>query len=201
MQMIFFSTDIDLIDEVKSRHNTYDIISCFELSSLEEMLGKNPSSIVIADYDSIAPEVNKMIASNSINEKMIVLEKAPEIATGLMLISHNIKAYGNSRISTTNFTQMIQSVQQNKVWTYPELTISLIRKNKKPSLNENAQNLLNNRLTEKEIEVVYLILDGLTNDAIATALNITTRTVKAHISSIFTKLHINDRLSLVLLLK
>jgi DNA-binding NarL/FixJ family response regulator len=32
-------------------------------------------------------------------------------------------------------------------------------------------------------------------------MDITTRTVKAHISAIFSKLHINDRVSLVLLLK
>jgi len=64
-----------------------------------------------------------------------------------------------------------------------------------------AKELIENRLSQKEQEVVYLILEGFVNDAIASRLEITTRTVKAHVSAIFSKLHINDRVSLVLLLK
>jgi len=87
------------------------------------------------------------------------------------------------------------------VWSYPELTSALILIKKQSKINEEAQKFINERLTPQEVEVVHLILEGFTNDAIASALHITTRTVKAHITSIFAKLHVNDRISLVLLLK
>jgi len=112
-----------------------------------------------------------------------------------------VKAYGNSRMLNNHFMQMIQTVADENIWTYPELTAFLAKTAKKISLNENSKKLIEDRLSEKEKEVLHLILEGFINDAIASALNITTRTVKAHVSSIFNKLHVNDRVSLILLLK
>ncbi len=201
MQIIFFSSNIDIIDEWKMRHNIELSASCYDIDSLNEEIKKSDTYILIADYDSVASEINSWISSNTLPENLIVLEMAPEIATGKMLISHNIKAYGNSRMLTHHYLQMLQTVINGDIWTYPALTAKLIKTTKLVSLNSDSKKLLKNRLSQKEQEVVYMILEGLVNDAIASKLNITTRTVKAHISAIFSKLHINDRVSLVLLLR
>ena len=184
MQIIFFSSDTTIIDEWKQRHNIKDASTCRDVDSLIDELKNNKDSIFIADYDSVASEINSLISSNNLPEKLIVLEKAPEIVTGKMLISHGIKAYGNSRMLTHHYAQLLKTVIFSKIWTYPELTAAI-----------------EHRLSAKETEVIYLVLEGLTNDAIASALDITTRTVKSHVSSIFSKLHVNDRVALILLLK
>lgn len=201
MKTLYFSKDIDIVDEWKERHSIAELISFYDANALAENIKNREEFILIADYDSVATEINKMISSNTLPRNTIVLERAPEIATGKMLISHAVKAYGNSRMLPVHYKQMLQSVCENKVWTYPELTAALVKSAKRSSLSPESLALLHKRLTEKETEVVNLILEGRTNDAIASALGITTRTVKAHVSSIFTKLHVNDRLSLVLLLK
>jgi DNA-binding NarL/FixJ family response regulator len=95
---------------------------------------------------------------------------------------------------------MRDSVAGGKVWTYPELTASLSKVKDKNIISDDAKKLLEHRLTAKELQIIDGVLDGLTNDAIAEKLGITTRTVKAHMTSIFTKLHINDRVSLILLI-
>lgn len=201
MQIIFFSTNIDMVDELQKKSDTQNYSSCDDTASLEEALKENPSSIVIIDYDSVATQLNKMISSNSLALNTIVLERTPEIATGKMLISHKVKAYGNSRMLKVHYLQMLESVQKGKVWTYPELTASLVGKLQQNLISEDSKTLIGNRLTAKELEVVYLIFEGLTNDAIASELEITSRTVKAHVSAIFSKLHVNDRVSLILLLR
>jgi DNA-binding NarL/FixJ family response regulator len=202
MQIIFFSSDINMIEEWKIRHKIENSISCYDVTSLKNITSKlSESFIVIADYDTVSNHINKLIAINQLPDKTIVLEKTPEIASGKMLITHGVKAYGNSRMLSIHYHQMIETVKNNKIWTYPELTIALGKDMNLTKINDDANALIQHRLSPKEIEVVYLILDGLTNDAIASQLNITTRTVKAHISSIFSKLHVNDRLALVLLLK
>jgi len=201
MQIIFFSTNIDMIDELKAKLDVEENISCYDLDSLLFELKNKPLSIVIVDYDSVATELNKIISSNALPSKTIVLERTPEIATGKMLISHKVKAYGNSRMLKNHYLQMIETVSFGKVWTYPELTASLANNSNKELINKDSKILIENRLTAKELEVVYLILEGLTNDAIASKLEITSRTVKAHVSSIFSKLHVNDRVSLILLLR
>jgi len=200
MHIIFFSSDNNLIDEWIKRHEikaydvAYDCDSLLQIDRLDE-------AIVITDYDSVATELNKLITSNRVPTNVIVLERQPEIITGKMLISRSIKAYGNSRMLKLHYKQMINTVESGDIWTYPELTAALLKSAKKSQLSPEANDLIENRLTQKEKEIIYLVLEGLTNEAIAAQLAITQRTVKAHISSIFNKLHVNDRLSLVLLLK
>lgn len=201
MNIIFFSTSMSMIDEWKDRHSVEKSATCHDVESLMLELQKDNKSILIADYDTVAHEVNSLISSGSMPSNLIVLEKEPAIATGKILILRGVKAYGNARMLTHHYTQMLDTVTEGNIWTYPELTAQLAKINKNNSLDNNSLALLENRLSSKELEVAYLILDGLTNDAIASKLDITTRTVKAHVSSIFSKLHVNDRLSLVLLLK
>jgi DNA-binding NarL/FixJ family response regulator len=54
-------------------------------------------------------------------------------------------------------------------------------------------------LTPREREIVELVASGNCNKVIANKLNIADRTVKAHLSVIFQKLKVNDRLQLALL--
>ena len=201
MQIIFFSSAFEIVNEWKSKHNIEYSVSCYDLDTLKKALEDNEIYILIIDYDSVANDINKLISTAAIPDNSIILERAPEIATGKMLLSHGIKAYGNARMQSIHYLQMISTVIEGKVWTYPELTASLAKDASKPSLNEDSITLIQNRLSPKEIDVIYYILDGLTNNAIALKIDITVRTVKAHVSSIYSKLHVNDRISLVLLLR
>ncbi len=201
MKTIFFSSNINIIDEWKKKHTVEKNTICHDLILLKSEIKNNKHSIVIADYDSVSSDVNSLISSGSIPSKLIVLEKEPSIVTGKMLILRGVKAYGNSRMLNNHFAQMIQTVADENIWTYPELTAFLAKTAKKTSLNENSKKFIEDRLSDKEKEVLHLMLEGFINDAIASSLNITTRTVKAHVSSIFQKLHVNDRVSLILLLK
>jgi DNA-binding NarL/FixJ family response regulator len=201
MKIIFFSSNINIVDELKTRDVVKENTICYDSEGLKSELKKSPQSIVIADYDTIASDINSMISSGFIPDRLIILEKEPSVVIGRRLILLGAKAYGNSRMLSNHFTQMLNTVADGNIWTYPELTAQLVKKNKKASIDNESRGLIENRLSDKEQEVVYLMLEGLTNDAIASLLNITTRTVKAHVSSIFSKLHVNDRVSLILLLR
>ena len=56
-------------------------------------------------------------------------------------------------------------------------------------------------LSLREREIADLIYQGLTNNEISEKTGITLRTVKAHTSSIYSKLNVKDRIGLVLLMK
>jgi len=201
VKILFFSTNIDIIDEWKDRHAVKDFVIFSDEESLLKEAANSQEYILLADFDTVATSINKMISSNKLPKHTIVLEQVPEIITGKQLIMQGVKAYGNSRMLNLHFKQMIEVVNQSNIWTYPELTIALSNTYKASTLTPDSLELLEHRLSEKEKEIVFCIFNGLTNEAIAHKKGITTRTVKAHISSIFSKLHVNDRLALVLLLK
>jgi RNA polymerase sigma factor (sigma-70 family) len=48
-------------------------------------------------------------------------------------------------------------------------------------------------LTQREREVLRLLVEGLTNRAIAERLSVSTETIKSHVHHIMQKLHVNDR--------
>lgn len=49
-------------------------------------------------------------------------------------------------------------------------------------------------LTERELDVLKLVTLGLTDKEIAQKLTVTTHTIKAHVSSIYEKLSVSNRL-------
>jgi len=196
MQLVLFTQN----SSVESYWLSYlDSLHVKSIYTLEELQSITKESIIIADFDSVSHDINKLFSEDKVPPKLIVLEKDPTLMTGKMLIFKHIKAYGNSMMLKSHFLQMISTVENNKVWTYPELTAQLAISSKNRDKNSDLSIL--NRLSEQENNVVHLILEGLCNDAIGTRLNISTRTVKAHVSSIFSKLHVNDRISLILLIK
>ena len=63
---------------------------------------------------------------------------------------------------------------------------------------ENCSNARRDRqeqseITEREREVLLLVMEGLANKQIARRLEITERTVKAHLTSIFQRIGVTDR--------
>ena len=56
-------------------------------------------------------------------------------------------------------------------------------------------------LTDREREVAIAVAEGLTNDAIAARLNVSSSTVKAHLSTIQTKLNVDSRVRIAVLVE
>jgi len=199
MDIIFFSSDNDIVDEWKIKSDDYKYLDIYDTEVLEQTLSHTKDTIVIVDYDTMATDFNNLIAANKIPKYAIVLESVPEILTGKLLISHGVKGYGNSRMLLRHYKTLLEVVENGNVWTYPQLTASLVKRD--DDLSIEALELLDHRVTQQEKKVVMAILEGFTNEAIAHQLGVTVRTVKFHISSIFSKLHVNGRVALILLLK
>jgi DNA-binding NarL/FixJ family response regulator len=199
MDIIIFSVDTNIIDKLKMKIK-HTIKVCYDIEELFQIINENKNIIIIADFDSVNKEINNLFKNNILPNKFIILEKAPDTLIGKKLILKGVKAYGNIEMLPIHLNTMINTVEDNKIWTYPELTIKLSKQNKIELSNEVLK-LLNSRLSKTEINIVYLILKGYNNNAISKTINITLRNVKSHITSIFKKLHTNDRISLILLLK
>lgn len=79
------------------------------------------------------------------------------------------------------------------------LIADLASAHQQPSMINNSSRVLA-ALTEREKEIALLVSKASSNKRIASRLDVTERTVKAHLSSIFRKTNTHDRLQLALLL-
>ncbi|MEA3372095.1 MAG: LuxR C-terminal-related transcriptional regulator [Campylobacterota bacterium] len=198
MKTALYTTDIDTLRYWQKELETQAVIIESDEELFEEFKS-NPTMITLADYDTVSASVNRLMQSDQLPQNLVILERNPNITTGKMLILRGIKAYGNSRMLNLHLSQLLQTVNSGRVWMYPDLMSAMIKETHRETHLPNQE--LIERLSEKEQEVALLVLEGLTNDGISNRMQITTRTVKAHLSSIFSKLHVTDRLGLVLLLK
>ena len=105
--------------------------------------------------------------------------------------------------------QAIKAVNEGAAWLDPaiaRLVLSNVQKqeqfdlqnqisqnNKLTNIGENSSKTNAFGLTERELEVLALIVDGLNNLEIAKKLFITRSTAKAHVHSILQKLYVKDR--------
>jgi len=94
MQIALFGTDILLLDEWKEKIENTKTLLCHDLSSLMRVLDKDLQTVLIVDYDTVASEINSLIASATLPQNCIVLERAPSVVTGKMLLFRGVKAYG-----------------------------------------------------------------------------------------------------------
>ncbi|MBS9782841.1 MAG: response regulator transcription factor [Arcobacter sp.] len=137
--------------------------------------------------------------SYAIHSKLICLDDSLDELKGYKLLKEGAKAYFYKKASIQELSELLKIVKNNKVWVYPKL-MSFIIKNSTINF-ENKSNEKLESLTKKELEVAKLVSKGHTNKEIAEILNVTLRTIKAHISSCFSKLDLKDRVCLAMFIK
>jgi len=91
-------------------------------------------------------------------------------------------------ISPSDLAKAIQAAHQGKAHLHPQIAKKLM-----DEFADQAKDPSHNELTERELEVLNLIAQGLSNREIAKELRISVKTVKTHVSNILGKLHVADR--------
>jgi DNA-binding NarL/FixJ family response regulator len=87
-------------------------------------------------------------------------------------------------------SQAIRSVLKGQLWVPPEVLLAFVKQAKALL---DAQLLHGHFLTAREGEILQLLMRRLTNKEISSALGISERTVKFHVSNILSKLQLEDR--------
>ena len=126
------------------------------------------------------PEV-QIIALTSFQDKSMVQEAIRAGAIGYLL--KNVKG--------DNLAAAIRSANAGRGTLSPEITQELITASKK--------NRVGHDLTSRELEVLTLMVEGLTNPEIAGRLTISRATASSHVSHILQKLGVSNRSEAIVL--
>ncbi|MBA4184452.1 MAG: response regulator transcription factor [Acidobacteria bacterium] len=168
----------------KVSHNKPDVV----LICLMENEGKNID--LIADLLKVAPKTKAVILSspNSLLNQPSALKLG---VTGIV----------GTNQSTRILIRAIRRVSEGQVWLNHKVIVQLLDNSFNSTGNGKYKNkglLRGDDLTKRELEVVRMIGLGLNNKDISKKLYIGETTVRHHLSSIYSKLNIEDRLNLAI---
>ena len=145
------------------------------------------------------------IVFNIINQfklaKVVVLANAPNQAHCFAALSAGAVGYAHAYSPVAMLKEIKAVIAHGGLWLGQALLQQLIETSTKLVGNQSAHvQALLAKLTNREKEVAIEVAKGLSNKEVAKLLNITERTVKAHLAAIFERLQAKDRLQLALML-
>jgi DNA-binding NarL/FixJ family response regulator len=168
----------------------------YDLHQLDKRFNVENSLVLIQVSEDATPEKIAQIASH--NFDVLAFSNEPTNEEGFALFQKGVKGYLNTFSTPERIEQAMATILDGNVWLGQNIMAAMIKSVKPPvTYHQDWVRLL----TDREFEVVKLVLECLPNRAIAERLQITERTVKAHLHNVFEKFAINDRLTLALKIK
>ncbi len=155
--------------------------------------------IGLPELDGI--QATRLIKKSNPNIKILIFTSRESENDVFDSLSAGADGYIMKGATEEQMISAIKAVSEGTAWLDPaiaRLVLSNVKKQPKNQYNdvlpENNKIAKNNYgLTEREIEVLSLIVEGLNNADIAERLCITLATAKAHVHSILQKLYVENR--------
>lgn len=179
-QLLEFDGSIEVVGEASNG------VECLE--KLEEC---NPEVLLL---DINMPEKNgievlKQMKEENIEIKVLILTVHNEMDYLMKAVDIGVDGYILKDSESSELKKAIKAVRNGENYIQPSLI---------PALNSQLLSRDTDKdkisfLTNRELEVLVQVANGMFNKEIATNLNISERTVKNHISNIFKKIDVSDR--------
>ncbi len=142
-------------------------------------------------------KVLKALKDENCSSKIVILTSNDNDNDVTKALSLGVFAYVIKDINTDNLLYIVKTVNDGAMWLDPKIVIKLRDKNEKilPN-NQTSRSVFRNthsNLTQREYEVLKLVVAGKSNSQIADDLCISEHTAKAHVCNIIQKLVVDDR--------
>lgn len=161
------------------------------IECLEKITICNPDVLLL---DINMPEMNgievlKKMKENGTQIKVLILTVHNEMDYLMKAVDIGVDGYILKDSESSELKKAIRAVKDGENYIQPSLIPAL----NSQLVNRDFDKDLISSLTNRELEVLVQVANGMFNKEIATNLNISERTVKNHISNIFKKIDVSDR--------
>ena len=184
----------------------YPLHEVADLEVLQQTLVQIKPNVLLLDLDlpslhrtSALPALRKLHPATHILVFSEILDEDEE----LRALKLGVKGYCAKTLAAPLLVKAIDLVQKGEIRVRRDLIPRLIAELSslqapvgKPHTDQHDHHL--DKLSPREQEIARLVAAGANNKNIAAQLSITERTVKAHLSAVFRKLEVPDRLKLAL---
>lgn len=193
LSLVFENTDgIDLVGEADNGKK-----------GVELALEHNPDVVLmdigLPEMDGI--QATSIIKKSNPNIKVLIFTSRESDDDVFDSLASGADGYIMKGANEEQMISAIKAVAEGTAWLDPaiaRLVLSNVRKQGSVSVSSSPQTINNVAkntygLTDRELEVLALIVEGLNNSEIAKRLVITISTAKAHVHSILQKLYVTNR--------
>ena len=166
------------------------------IQAVDKALALKPDVILL---DMMMPRKDGLGAINDIikenpNARILVLTSFAEDEKVFPAIKAGALGYLLKDSSPQELLHAIRNVYNGQASLHPTIARKLMRELNQPAKLPPTTD----PLTEREVEVLRLVAQGLSNDEIAERLVVSERTVRTHVSHILDKLHLANRTQMAL---
>lgn len=183
--------DGDDIEVVAEADNAKDAVEKARLYKPDVIL----LDIGLPDFSGI--EAAKKILDENSEQKIVILTSHQDEAEINESLTIGVNAYALKDINTEHLIMVIKTVKDGAIWLDSRIVPKLrARSNNfipKKHVSRSEFRAKHANLTEREYQVLKLLVNGSSNNDIALELCISEHTAKAHVCNIIQKLVVDDR--------
>jgi two-component system, NarL family, response regulator YdfI len=163
--------------------------SMYGLDNLSRHLRQFETDVLLADLDRA--DLNLVTRSPELDDErgavnIVALVDEPESAWVIRALRAGVKAILTRSAPAEDILYAIQSAFSGLIVLEPVVTENLLRR-LRPVLDDVGP-VFSEALTTREIQILQMLAEGVSNKAIAARLKISEHTVKFHISSVLSKM-------------
>jgi len=166
-------------------------------SAIKQAVELQPDVILM---DIGLPGMSGIEAAVAIKEKLpscrVIMVTSHDMQEDVIAaLAANCDGYCLKDIDGAQLTRAIVSVHNGAIWLDPSIAKKVIKVyvGQPPARAASTSSTTNGVLSERELEVLSYVVDGLTNQEIAVKLTVSAETVKTHMRHIMEKLSVSDR--------
>jgi DNA-binding NarL/FixJ family response regulator len=130
--------------------------------------------------------------------RVLALSSRPSDDEGMLWLQRGAVGYAHAMSAPDLLRQVYETLNAGGIWVGREIMQQLCVRFGQLVPPATPDQTWVNKLSGREVEVVEALRLGLANKEIARKLDITERTVKAHLTSVFQKFEVEDRLQLLI---
>ncbi len=169
----------DAVEKIKTQHPDVAILD-----------------LVLGDISGI--DVVKKINDENTSTKVVILTSHIKDSDVTESLKAGVNAYVLKDINSEALVMIVRTINEGAMWIDPKAVSVLRNSNTSGVIPQKTTSRANfkaqhSNLTEREYEVLKLVVDGKSNLEIAKILNISEHTSKAHVCNIIQKLVVDDR--------
>ena len=160
-----------------------------------ELAVNGSADVVLVDQDD-APSIRDIRAQYG-EARVLVVAARTDHESSAQLVRDGAHGIVSKARTGEHLVTAIRKVHAGEMWVDRVVATTLIADLQRPGRRNDSDRTRIATLTARERDVVNLVGEGLPNKSIAERLTISDNTVRHHLTSIFAKLGVSDRLSLV----